>query len=337
MDDFSLNSLQESRNEWCSRLITVLTPCVIDGIKSIFEESWKLCIENDEKAKYLMTFQNFLSRVPKWNPNIILQECSRIKEKSNCTYISDLITCVHIIQLKMLSCMRVGTKQKKVDVNIPSLEDFVHHVYINAARKIYTNVYLFEMGISSLKSQKNSRELEIIIKECILQTVRETIPVEELLKLYMNETVENAIEVHEREEIISQEPIFDKPVAGNITEPAPMTAKQLAEEEQTLSKIKAASNATTSSESSGVSFNMNNNQVIPIENTSSDSRNDSYKDYDDSDDDDDEYDEDDDDDSVKLNIGDNVELSVDPFPSDDEDNDGNIDLKIEEIPLIDDF
>ncbi len=294
MDDFSLNSLQESRNEWCSRLITVLTPCIIDGIKSIFEESWKLCVENDEKTKYLMTFQNFLSRVPKWNPNIISQECSRIKDKSNCTYISDLITCVHIIQLKMLSCMRVGTKQKKVDVNIPSLEDFVHHVYINAARKIYTNVYLFEMGISSLKSQKNSRELEIIIKECILQTVRETIPVEELLKLYMSETVENATEVHEREEIISQEPIIEKPIAGNISQPEPMSAKQLAEEAETLSKIKAASFASTpevsiSNGSSGVSFNMNNNQVIPIENISSDSRNDSSKDYDD------DYDDDDDD------------------------------------------
>jgi len=352
MDDFSLNSLQESRNEWCSRLITVLTPCIIDGVKSIFEESWKLCVENDEKTKYLMTFQNFLSRVPKWNPNIISQECSRIKEKSNCTYISDLITCVHIIQLKMLSCMRVGTKQKKIDVNIPSLEDFVHHIYINAARKIYTNVYLFEMGISSLKSQKNSRELEIIIKECILQTIRETIPVEELLKLYMNETVENAMEVHEREEIISQEPIIDKPIAGSISEPAPMTAKQLAEEAETLSKIKAASNAGTSSEayigtnsssvssssgagSSGVSFNMDNNEVIPIENISSELRDDSSKDFDDDYDDDND---DEDDDNVKLSIGDNVELSVDPFPNDDDDdNDSNIDLKIDEIPLIDDF
>ena len=348
MDDFSLNSLQESRNEWCSRLITVLTPCIIDGVKSIFEESWKLCLENDEKTKYLMTFQNFLSRVPKWNTAIISQECSRIKEKSNCTYISDLITCVHIIQLKMLSCMRVGTKQKKVDVNIPSLEDFVHHVYINVARKIYTNVYLFEMGISSLKSQKNSRELEIIIKECILQTIRETIPVEELLKLYMNETVENAVEVHEREEIISQETIADKNVAGNISDPNHMSAKELAEEADTLSKIKAASNSSTSSEASitsssksptlsasGVSFNMDNNEVIPIENISSEIRDDSSKDYDDEDDD--EGEDDDDDDNVKLNIGDNVELSVDPFPGDDDDNDSNIDLKIEEIPLIEDF
>ena len=358
MDDFSLSSLQESRNEWCSRLITVVTPCVIDGVKSIFEESWKLCVENDEKTKYLMTFQNFLSRVPKWNATIISQECSRIKEKSNCTYISDLITCVHIVQLKMLSCMRVGTKQKKVDVNIPSLDDFIHRIYINVARKIYTNVYLFEIGISSLKSQKNSRELEIIIKECILQTIRETIPVEELLKLYMNETVENAVEVHEREEIISQEPIFNKPVAGVISGPSPMTEAERKEEADTLSKIKAASNASSNSDASitelgsgsgsgsGVSFNMNNNQVIPIENISNEMRDKSSKNYDDDDYDningddiyneDDEYDEDGE--NVKLSIGDNVELSVDPFPSDgDGDDENNIDLKIEEIPDIEDF
>jgi hypothetical protein len=245
--------------------------------------------------------------------------------------------------------MRVGTKQKKVDVNIPSLEDFIHRIYINSARKIYTNVYLFEIGISTLKSQKNSRELEIIIKECILQTIRETIPVEELLKLYMNESVENAVEVHEREEIISQETIIDKPVAGMVSNPsAPaMSEKQRKEETELISKIKAASNSTSNSETSinsesdvsgvsGVSFNMNNNKIIPIENISSEIRDESSGDYDN---DYDEGDYDDDDDNVKLNIGDNVELSVDPFPSDDGDDDdgGNIDLKIEEIPDIEDF
>jgi hypothetical protein len=243
--------------------------------------------------------------------------------------------------------MRVGTKQKKIDVNVPSLEDFVHHVYINTARKIYTNVYLFEMGISSLKSQRNSRELEIIIKECILQTIRETIPVEELLKLYMNESVENAIEVHEKEEIISQQPIIDKQVAGSISEPTPVSAKQLAEEADTLSKIKAANSSSseafinTDSSSSGVSFNMDNNQVIPIENISSETRNSSSNDYDDYDEDENDDNEDEDDDNVKLSIGGNVELSVDPFPNEDEDNDseggGNIDLKIEDISIIEDF
>jgi hypothetical protein len=338
MDDFSLSSLQESRNEYCSRLITILTPCIIDGVKSIFDESWKLCIENDEKAKYLMTFQNFLSRVPKWNSNIIAQECGRIKEKSNCTYISDLITCVHILQLKMLSCMRVGTKQKKVNVDMPVLDDFIHKVYVNVARKVYTNVYLFEFGISALKSQKNSRELEIIIRECILQTIRDNIPVEELLKLYMSETVEDAMEVHEREEIISQEPIIEKPVAGNISNPGSSLA-----DAETISKIKAASAAAVSaSQLNGVSFNMKNNEVIPIENISG---NNSANILDDDNDEseysdfmnDDNNDNDEDDDNVKLSIGENVELSVDPFPVDDMDdgNDSDVDIKIDSIPPLD--
>lgn len=351
MDDFNINSLQESRNEYCSRLITILTPCIIDGVKSIFEESWKLCNENDEKAKYLMTFQNFLSRVPKWNPNIISQECVRIKEKSNCSYISDLITCVHILQLKMLSCMRVGTKQKKVNVNVPVLEDFIHKVYINAARKIYTNVYLFEIGIPSLKAQKNSRELEIIIRECILQTIRENIPVEELLKLYMNETVEDVVEVHEKEEIISQKPVIEPLVAGSVSDPLTSDSNLSSEDKDTISKIKAASNSTASlTSSNGVSFNMNNNEVIPIEKISNNSNgyngdngdngdNDEYN-FDDSNGDDD-YDEDDDE-NIRLKIGDNVELSVDDFPSDANDSDtendasSDVDITIDEIPLLDD-
>jgi hypothetical protein len=356
MDDFSLSSLQESRNEYCSRLITLLTPCIIDGVKSIFDESWKLCVDNDEKPKYLMTFQNFLTRVPKWNPNIISQECERIKEKSNCSFIPDLITCVHINQLKMLSCMRVGTKQKKVNINVPNLEDFIHKVYINAARKIYTNVYLFETNVSSLKLQKNARDLEIIIRECIVQTIRENIPVEELLKLYMTETIEDAIEVHEKDEIISQEPIQDKNkqagAAGRMTNPTLEESEKITKEEkEKLEMVKAAgssmsesSNNNNTSGNTNVSFNMDNNEVISIpanENKHSllDDNDDDY-DIDDDDDDDDGYSE-----NVKLKIGSNVELSVDPFPVDSDsasgfgtdDGDSDVELTIDEIPMIDNY
>ena len=353
MDDFSLSSLQESRNEYCSRLITLLTPCIIDGVKSIFDESWKLCIENDEKPKYLMTFQNFLTRVPKWNPNIISQECARIKEKSNCSYIPDLITCVHINQLKMLSCMRVGTKQKKVNINIPNLEDFIHKVYINAARKIYTNVYLFENGITQLKLQKNARDLEMLIRECVVQTIRENIPVEELLKLYMTETIEDAIEVHEKDEIISQEPIIQDQTggsgigaAGSMTNPSFEESEKISKEEkEKLEMIRAASDSAGNT-NTNVSFNMDNNQVIPIppnENKHS-SHDDNYDDddHDDDDDDDEEYGE-----NVKLKIGGNVELNVDPFPSDsdsgsglgtdDGNGDSDVELTIDEIPMIDGY
>lgn len=204
MDDFNVSSLHESKNEWGARLLTILTPLVIEGFKSIFDESVKLCKDNGEIDKYLMTFQNLITRIPKWNTSIIENERKRIIEKSACSYLEDLVTCIHIIQLKLLTAMRVGQKQKKIDINIPKLDDFVHKVYINVARKIYKNVYLFELNCLPLQIQKHNRELELIIQECILNTVRESIPVESILRAYMDETVEEDIVEEIKEQIIEQ-------------------------------------------------------------------------------------------------------------------------------------
>jgi hypothetical protein len=206
MDDFNVSSLHESKNEWCSRLVTILTPLISDGYKSILEEAVKLCKENNEMDKYLMTFQNFVSRIPKWNSTIIETEKKRICEKSGCAYLEDLLSCVHIIQLKILTTMRVGQKQKKIDINIPRLDDFIHKVYINVARKVYKNVYLFELNVAPLQIQKYNREFEIIVQECILNTIRESVPVEAILRAYMDETVEEDV-VEEIKEQYIDEPI----------------------------------------------------------------------------------------------------------------------------------
>jgi len=195
MDDFVLSNLQESRNEWCSRLVSIFTPLILGGVRSIFNEAWKLCLDNDEANKYLMTFQNLLSRVPKWNNSIVEEERKRIIERSGCNYLEDLITCVHIIQLKVLTCIRVGNKQKKIDISIPKLDSFIHKVYINVARKLYANVYLFDKNVTPLHSQKNTREIETIIQECILISIRDSIPTEAIIRAYMDESVEQGEEV----------------------------------------------------------------------------------------------------------------------------------------------
>jgi hypothetical protein len=216
MDDYSITNLYESRNEFTARLVNILTPHVIEGVRSIFDEAWKLCADNDEESKYLMTFQNFLSRVPKWNSTIIEQECSRIKERSSCNYIEELIACVHVVQLKSLTCMRVGMKNKKVNVDVPKATDFIHNVYINVARKLYTNVYLFERNVHSLQAQRNRREIEIIVQECIMNAMRDTIPIEKLLKIYMDPTIEEDVEISETTNVISRETLLDTSNASGV-------------------------------------------------------------------------------------------------------------------------
>lgn len=202
MDDFNTNLLSEARNEYSSRLLNILTPLMIQGFRSIFKEAYDLCIKNEESSKYLMTFQNFLTRVPKWNQEIINVETDRIIKTSKCSYLEDILTCVHITQLKILTSIRVSSKQKKLEIDIPKISDFVHRVYIEAARKIYQNVYLFEKNIMPLQQQKNMRECEIIIRECILKVISDSMPIEKILRAYIDET--------EEEEIIEE--TVEKPV-----------------------------------------------------------------------------------------------------------------------------
>jgi hypothetical protein len=193
MDDYNVNVLSEAKNEYSSRLLNILTPLILEGIKSIFDEAVSLCENNDEDGKYLMTFQNFLTRVPKWNSNIIDEESKRISKKSECPYLTDLLTCVHITQLKVLTSIRVSQKQKKIDIDIPKLNTFLHKVYVELARKLYSNVYLYEKDILPLQYQKNRREVEILCRESILNVIRDSIPVEKILRAYIDETVDEEI------------------------------------------------------------------------------------------------------------------------------------------------
>ena len=50
MDDFNVTSLQESRNEWVSRLINIISPFILEGFKSIYTEAYK-CVWRQTKKK----------------------------------------------------------------------------------------------------------------------------------------------------------------------------------------------------------------------------------------------------------------------------------------------
>jgi len=314
MDDFSVQSLQESRNEWCNTLLQKLTPLICEGVRSIFTEAIQLCNDNHENEKYLMTFQNFLTRIPKWNSNIIQEETNRILEKSQCNYLTDLISCVHIIQLKSLTCMRVGSKQKKVDIDIPSLSDFIHNVYINSARKLYSNVYLFELNLSPLATQKHNREIEQLVKECILDTVRSNIPIENILQVYLDESMEEDVQVEVKEEIISDEPIDDPDDNDNNDEENSGNAKKTIEVsgfEDEHMKMALKEEMASLKAPENIRFDIKEEEKSHvIEPPTPQPTSTAQDDYDDDEEEEDDDDDDDDDESLKpIKIGEKVNLS----------------------------
>ena len=65
--------------------------------------------------------------------------------------------------------------------------------------------------ISPLEKQKNNQELELIIKECILNAIRDSIPMNQILRNYLTETTE--------EDITITEEVIKKPIVQESTVP----------------------------------------------------------------------------------------------------------------------
>lgn len=183
MDEINISILVEAKNEYTKQLSDILVPYLYEGINSIYEESKKV---EDENATILKIFQDNLKKIHKWNQDIIDQETQRILERSQCTYLDDLITAVFISQTRILT-YRNSTK-KKINLKIPKLSRFIHKCYIECAREFYKNTYLINKeGISNLDRQRNLRESLLVIKECISDAIRKLLPFQEILKQYLDD------------------------------------------------------------------------------------------------------------------------------------------------------
>lgn len=200
MDEFAPETYGQSRSVFVDILSRYLTPQIILGIRRIFDESYERCVHTRELEHYLTAFQVALSAIPKWNSHMIESECQIIKTKSQCNFMEDILSCVHILHVKLLTCIRVGNRQKKIDVTCPKLADFIHKVYIAVSRKMWSYAYLFKKELEGIEIQKNNREIEVIVQECITGVMLDSLPTEMIIRAYLDETVEE-------EEEISIEPI----------------------------------------------------------------------------------------------------------------------------------
>lgn len=194
MDEFAPETYGQSRSVYIDILGRYLTPQIIFGIQRIFDDNYEKCVAFNEMDKYISAFQTALREIPRWNPNTIEEECVRIKTHSQCSYMEDILSCVHILHIKLLTCIRVGNHQKKIDISCPKFANFIHKVYISVARKLFVNAYLFKKA-SGLDLQKNNREIEVIVQECITGVMLDSLPTETIIRAYLDEVVEEEEEV----------------------------------------------------------------------------------------------------------------------------------------------
>ncbi len=185
-----LNFLVETKNEYTTHLINILTPLIFEGLLSIYKEAKEIAGTDD----VLKIFQTFLRRIPKWNQTIIEKETNRIINSSHSYgWLNDLIKATLKANLVVLMYNPTVKTQTKLDntfyQNI-NVNDFIHKVYIECAREIWNNPYLLYHNYPPIEIKRNQRDCMGIIKDCIKEAIRKLLPVKHILQVYLGEEME---------------------------------------------------------------------------------------------------------------------------------------------------
>jgi hypothetical protein len=182
----SENLLVAAKSEYTEQLQEILCENIYNGIKTI----WNSC-KDIEKVNTLKCFQRKLCSIPEWNQEIINKIFKTIINAVDVTedYIDKIIEAVFLSNVKILSVVKSSNKSQKINVSVPDTKHFIHRCYIESARAFYCDPFLLDdrerNGNTQVEIQRNVGRSINVIKLSIEKTIRNMIPMEEILKKYL--------------------------------------------------------------------------------------------------------------------------------------------------------
>jgi hypothetical protein len=197
MENASLYS--EARNEYLKQMSTWIVPPLVEFFRKEYNT-----LADTEGKRVMSAFQTYCSEVPLWNQDVIDSNIGIVLDNCRCDYMEELMTAVFIAYTKMLTAIRVNSRQKKLQITLPKLDHFLHRVFIECARSFWKAPYLFAQDLAPVEKQKNILQAEQICTEALSGAVRSLLPVKSILRDYLDDGEDKDEEeekVEEKEEV----------------------------------------------------------------------------------------------------------------------------------------
>jgi hypothetical protein len=174
----------EAKGEYTKQLSLFIVPAFHRFFMELLQQATQ---EEPQVKRQLWKFQELLSQIPEWNLDKVQRETGKIIHDIQCDYLEELVTAVFIAHTKVLTAIRVGNKNKRVQITIPKLDHFIHRALTETSRLLWSSAYLFHNDMSPIEKQKNHRQIEQLLHEGVAQAIRSLLPVKNILKDYLAE------------------------------------------------------------------------------------------------------------------------------------------------------
>ena len=211
----NLNVLVEAKKEYLGQMCLIMCPAMIE----VFQEIYGEAVKTAKGKQVLIMFQKLLKEVPNWSNAMSKRHSDNITDR--CSWFSDLLAAVFVACTKILSAVRLKADNKKISLKLPTEEVFIQTCYNNVAKDLYKDPYIFHEEQSEYARDEN---LTVRISLCIENTVKELIPVQQILQTYMSQETRDISLDGEVQDAMDPDVVEgeDEPMGEPEPEPEPM-------------------------------------------------------------------------------------------------------------------
>ena len=178
MNNIDINMLIEIKKELNEVLIEDISPSVFDGILQIYNEVKKM---NLNDTKIMKTFQKCLEKICDWNEdkevkNVINLLKKKLSNDDKFTQVTKTINAILGLNTRIYYFNSNDLNENLEKTNGIKIEKFIKKVYVESARRLWSQPYLFyESGLNSIEIKRNHIIILGLIKESILSAIRKLI------------------------------------------------------------------------------------------------------------------------------------------------------------------
>lgn len=202
MSALNISVLAQGREFYLRQLKLHLTPLVYEGLVSLYEDAKRKEEETNEfEGNELKQFQKLLCDIPSWNQSVLEEETRRILTEVD--FLMEMVAAVFVAHVQILASVKLGGKNSKIRVKIPTSDIFIHAVYSRSAETFYYSPYKFQ----NYHVRENNEYIREIINRNIDDVIDNMIPIESIIKEYIS----NVFTAHTKENPRTVETIEEEP------------------------------------------------------------------------------------------------------------------------------
>lgn len=206
-----------------------ICPVIRDFFVQVYEHPENYIDPEQQKDTHssLIKFQLALKKIPNWTNTQIKKQIDEIAKR--CPWFKQLLIGLFVAYINAISNgIRTSSRSKRLKLNLPSDETFVHTCFVTCANNLYEDPFIMKDD----NEKRRDKELDTRLTECIMESIYKLIPMRDILNEHI--PISDGMVSLGDDDVLPEPEETSEPVPTTSAEEIPSEEPKTTEEPKTI-------------------------------------------------------------------------------------------------------